>query len=439
MNPSGVYTINEAGHMVLGGHDARDLISEFGSPLVVILEEVFRDHCRRYKRGLSEYPRAHVIYAGKALLLKGICRILEEEGIGLDVVSWGELQTALAADFPRDQILMHGNAKTRQDLREAIAAGIERIVIDNLDEIERVAAIAEELERDKVKVLLRIAPGVKPSTHKAIQTGQLDSKFGFNLLGGDAEAAVRKALTFPRLHLAGLHCHIGSQIFDYEPFALAAKEMVTFYAFAQQELGAPLDELNLGGGIGIAYKHDGASVPIEEYLKMESKALLDACQEVGVTPPLLIKEPGRSIVGQAGVTLYTVQSIKKIEGVRNYLSVDGGMTDNPRYALYEAHHEVMAADRMNDPADAIWTVSGKCCESGDILQRGARLPEDMQIDGLVALLSTGAYTYSMASHYNRVAKPAVVLAHPDRVGLLARRETAEDLMRLDQMPSWLER
>jgi diaminopimelate decarboxylase len=436
MDSSMIYDVNDRGNMVLAGHDVQDLLAQFGSPLLVILEDVVRENCRAYVEGCSEYPRFHVHYAGKALLLTGLCRLLQEEGLGLDVVSWGELQTALRAGFPPEHILMHGNAKTMEDLRQALDAKIGRIVIDNEIEIDRLAQLTEERGLSGVKVFLRITPGIKPSTHSYVQTGQIDSKFGFNLTGGAAEEAARRVMAIPGLELVGLHCHIGSQIFEVEPFQLAADEMMKFYAHLKNELGAPLDELNLGGGLGIVYGPDDQAIPVREYLKMECEALLAASEKWGVAPPMLYKEPGRSIIGRAGVTLYTVESIKQIEGVRNYVSVNGGMTDNPRFALYQAKHEVLAASRMKEEASLTWTVSGRCCESGDLLQKDVKLPP-LQADDVLALLSTGAYTYSMASHYNRVAKPAVVLAAPGRVECLARRETAVDLLGLDCIPSWL--
>lgn len=438
MHASSIYTVNQSGRMVLAGHDVQELIAQYDAPLLVLLEDVIRANCRDYIAGLANYPRKHVHYAGKALLLTGLCRLLEEEGLGLDVVSWGELHTALSAGFPPEKILMHGNAKNRDDLQQALHAGVGRIVVDNEEELERIDQIAEELGCDDVHIFLRVTPGIKPSTHSYIQTGQIDSKFGFTLQDGAAEHAARKALEKKNLRLVGLHCHIGSQIFELEPFQLAVEEMMKFYAHVQKELGAPLDELNLGGGLGIVYTAEDSPVPVREYLEQESQALLAASEKWGVEPPVLYKEPGRSIIGRAGVTLYTVESTKRIQNIRNYLSVDGGMTDNPRYALYNAKYEVLAADRMHEPKTSTWTISGRCCESGDLLQEHVELPE-MKADDIIAILSTGAYTYSMASHYNRIAKPAVVLISEGRSALLARRETVDDLIRLDCIPSWLQK
>ncbi len=431
------YTQTDDGIMLLAGHDVRGLMAQYGSPLVVILEDVIRFNCRAYMQEMQKYPRSRVYYASKALLTTGICRIIDDEGLGIDVVSQGELQTALAAGFPPARILMHGNAKTVDDLTVALRAGVGRIVIDNAEEIVRLAALARSLKVIP-KVMLRVAPGIKPSTHRYVQTGQVDSKFGFDLEGGAAKEAALQVMESGSLELVGLHCHIGSQIFATQPFAVAARVMMAFYAELKREFGAPLDELNLGGGLGIRYTPEDYPPPVAEHLEVLRNAVLAAAEEVGIDPPLLCDEPGRSIVGRAGVTLYTVQSTKEIPGVRNYAAVDGGMTDNPRFALYEARHEVLVANRLNDSSASLWAVSGRCCESGDMLARDANLP-DLAPGDILAMFSTGAYTYSMASHYNRVAKPAMVLAAPGRVDLLAAGESSADILRLDRIPEWLQR
>jgi diaminopimelate decarboxylase len=423
--------------MLLAGHDVRDLVAEYGSPLIIILEERVRAACRAYKQQIEQYPRSRVYYAAKALLTTGLCRLMQEEGMGLDVVSTGELHTALSSGFLPEMILMHGNAKTVEDLTLALQAGVGRIVIDNLEEIDRLADLAQELGR-RPRVFVRVTPGIRPHTHAYVATGQIDSKFGFNLEGGAAEAAIRRILDRPQLELVGLHCHIGSQLYELEPYLVATRYMMELYAHVKRDLGAPLEELNMGGGLGIRYQPEDCPPSVEEHLLGLRRGVLELADELGLEPPLLCDEPGRSIVGRAGVTLYTVQSTKRIRGVRSYASVDGGMTDNPRYALYASQHEVIAATRLNEEVSSRWSISGRCCESGDMLAHDAALPELRQGD-LLAMLSTGAYTYSMASNYNRVARPAVVLAAPGRVGLLARRETPDDLVRLDAVPKWLQR
>lgn len=431
-----IYSEDSQGAMLLAGHPISSLLQRFGSPLIVMLEDLIRANCRAYCRQMESYPRWRVYYASKAFLTTGFCLLIEEEGLCLDVVSWGELRTALDAGFPAERILMHGNAKTAEDLRLAVEAGVGRIVIDNLEEIQLLSRIAGEAGQP-MRVMVRITPGIKPSTHHYVQTGQQDSKFGFNLKGGAAEDAVRRVLKAPHLELIGLHCHIGSQIFDLKPFSMAARTMMEFYAHVQKDLGAPLDELNMGGGLGVRYAPDDCPPSVSEHLRILCRTVLESAEALGVEAPLLCDEPGRSIVGRAGVTLYTVQSTKRIPGVRNYASVDGGMTDNPRFALYEAKHQIVVANRLQAPGEALWSISGRCCESGDMLARDVYLP-DLLAGDVLAMLSTGAYTYSMASNYNRVARPAVVLAASGKVGLLAAQETPEHLLGLDRIPAWLE-
>jgi len=430
-----IYRVAPDGSMQLAGHAVSDLLEKFGSPLIVMIEDLIRQNCRAYRQKFDDYPESRIYYASKAFLTTGFCRLIEQEGLGLDVASAGELATALAAGFNPENIIMHGNAKTLQDLRLALESGIGRIVIDNSAEIESLNDLAGLLDC-RPRVLIRVTPGIKPSTHEYVQTGQVDSKFGFNLEGGAAAEAVKRVVAKSNLKLVGLHCHIGSQIFALKPFQVAARTMLEFYARACNDLGAQLSELNMGGGLGINYTPGDHPPAIGDHVAGLSRAVLAAAREFGIAPPILCDEPGRSIVGRAGVTLYTVQSTKKIEGIRNYASVDGGMTDNPRYALYQAKHQVVAAKRLNEPADTVWSISGRCCESGDMLARDVDLP-NLKAGDILAVLSTGAYTYSMASNYNRVARPAVVLATPGMVELLARRETDQDLNRLDQIPTWL--
>jgi diaminopimelate decarboxylase len=423
------------GVLQLAGRSAQDLVEQYGSPLVIILEEAVRRNCSEYRSRFDRYPRSRVYYASKAFLSRGFCRLIEQEQLCLDVVSAGELRTALDAGFPPDRIGMHGNAKSRAELELALASGVGRIIIDNYDEIDLLAELARTAS-EPVKVHLRVTPGIQPSTHQYVQTGQVDSKFGFNLAGGMAEAAARRILDCNQLSLLGIHCHIGSQIFDGQTFLAAARVMLEFYVHLQRNLNAPLDELNLGGGLAIRYQPEDRVDPISSHLAELCDYVLESCQSAGITPPVLCDEPGRSIVGEAGVTLYTVQSTKVIPGVRSYASVDGGMTDNPRFALYSARHSFALANRMHESHGELWSVSGKCCESGDMLIKDVMLP-NVQRGDLIAAFGTGAYTYSMASNYNRVAKPAVLLLGSGREGLLARREEAEDLSRLDLVPDWL--
>jgi diaminopimelate decarboxylase len=433
---------SSSGELTLAGRTATSLVAEFGSPLVVILEDVIRGNCRRYKSRFGNYPRSRIYYASKALLTKGVCRLLQQEELGIDVVSSGELHTALSAGVPAANIVMHGNAKTQAELDMAVQAGVGRIVVDNFADIARLARMTAGGRQ--IDLHLRIAPGIKPDTHKYIQTGQVDSKFGFNLITEgdmpDAALAVQEIVRQPGLNLVGLHCHIGSQIMDEGSFKAAARVMMEFYARARHEFGAPLDELNIGGGIAIRYQPGDTPPSIEYHLSDLTQELLRLSGELGVEPPVLCDEPGRSIIGEAGVTLYTVQSTKRIPGVRNYAGLDGGMTDNPRFALYGARHYALRANNAPESGGAIgdetWSLSGKCCETGDMLIHDTPMPA-LEPGDIVAMFSTGAYTYSMASNYNRVPRPAVVLAGSRGVGLLARRETPEDTARLDEFPEWL--
>lgn len=427
--------VSTGGELQLAGRSVASLIEEFGSPLVVILEDCVRRNCREYLSRFKHYPRSRVYYASKAFLCEGMCRLMESEGVGLDVVSGGELQTALHAGFPPEMIGMHGNAKSRAELQAALDAGVGRIIVDNLEEISLLGELAST-RAEPVNVMLRVTPGVKPSTHQYVQTGQLDSKFGFNLAGGMAETAAQEILSRKQLRLVGIHCHIGSQIFDTQAFLAAADLMLEFYADLSSMAGAEFQELNLGGGLGIRYQPTDAAPSIGVHLEELSQHILEWCQKRGMEPPILCDEPGRSIVGEAGVTLYTIESTKLIPAVRNYASVDGGMTDNPRFALYGARHAVACANRLSEPHDQLWSVSGKCCESGDMLIKDVGLPP-VQRGDVLAFFGTGAYTYSMASNYNRVGKPAVILAGSKGAALLCRRELPEEMLRLDVIPDWL--
>lgn len=426
--------IDAAGQLTLAGFSAAQLAGEYGTPLLVLLEDVIRANCREYHRRIERYPRSRVYYAAKALLTTGIARLMAQERMGLDVVSSGELNTALSAGFPPEEILLHGNAKSESELGLALNSGIGRIVVDNDSDIERLARLTAG-RSEPAKLMLRVTPGIRPDTHEYVQTGQQDSKFGFNLAGGAAREAAQRLRDIPGLSLVGLHCHIGSQLTDLAPFSSAARQLLALYAELQHQ-GLPLDELNIGGGLGVRYSPDAGAPDIEAHVARLAATVLETCEELGIEPPVLCDEPGRSIIAEAGVTLYRVESIKQIPGIRNYVGVDGGMTDNPRFALYGARHHCLLANRAAEPPEGLWSVAGKCCETGDMLAVDAELPAPRPGD-LLAMFTTGAYTYSMASNYNRVARPAVVLAGGGRCGLLARRETAADLTRLDEVPDWL--
>ncbi|ACX52411.1 diaminopimelate decarboxylase [Ammonifex degensii KC4] len=425
--------VNAVGHLEIGEVDTVHLAREYGTPLYVLDEEVFRANCRRYLCSLGPGNRA--AYAGKALLTLAICRICQEEGLYLDVVSAGELYTAVKAGFPPERLYFHGNNKSLQEIEMGLELGVGRFVVDNFYELELLEERARALGK-KPAILLRLTPGIEAHTHEYIRTGQLDSKFGFPLATGVAEEAVRRALSSPHLELVGLHCHIGSQILRLEPFQEAARVMVAFAASIRRKTGWVMEELDLGGGLGIRYTAEDDPPAIEDYVQAILRAVEEACQEEGLPLPRIVVEPGRSIVGPAGITLYTVGAIKEIPGVRTYVAVDGGMADNPRPALYQARYEAVLANRMLEPPAVEVAVAGKCCESGDILIPAIKLPRPQPGD-ILAVFATGAYNYSMSMNYNRLPRPAMVLVRGGEVDLIVARETLEDLISHDRVPERL--
>ena len=438
MNLRGSMEINDDGHLVIGGCDTVALAETYGTPLYVIDEKLMRERCRAYLAGFARtYPKARVIYAGKALLTTAICRIVEQEGLGLDVVSGGELYTALTADFPVDRIYFHGNNKSIDELDLALRSGVHRIVVDNFYELDLLSQMAVG-RNVTANVLLRLTPGIEAHTHSYIRTGQSDSKFGFSLEGGMALEAARRALAKPRLALRGFHCHIGSQIFEVESFEAAAAVMFDFLEKVRRELGYVAEELNLGGGLGIRYSGQDVSMDPAAYAERLGAFVAREAEARAYPEPLILIEPGRSIVGEAGTTLYTIGSSKDIPGIRTYVAVDGGMGDNPRVALYQAKYEAVIANRAGETPTRSVSIAGKCCESGDMLIWDLEVPEWRPGD-ILAVFSTGAYNYSMASNYNRLPRPAMVLVCDGRSDLIVRRETYEDLVRHDRIPERLER
>ncbi|NLP17608.1 MAG: diaminopimelate decarboxylase [Firmicutes bacterium] len=434
MNLSGTICINGQGHLEIGKCDVVELAKTYGTPLYVLDEDGIRQKCREYLDAFrSYYPRYKVLYAGKAFSTMAIFRLVEQEGLGIDVVSGGELYTALAANFSPKNIYFHGNNKSMEELNFALSAGVGQIVVDNPYELETLAQLVEGRKK-RVDILLRLTPGIETHTHHYIQTGQLDSKFGISLAGGAALAAVKQALKYRRLKLRGIHCHIGSQVHNSESFALAARRMVEFLAQIREETGRQLPELNLGGGLGIAYAKEDNPEPIALYIRRITEAVKAACSEEDINLPTLVVEPGRSLVGEAGVAIYRVGAIKEIEGIRIYVSVDGGMADNPRPALYDAKYKAILANKAARSPVQKYTIAGKCCESGDILIKDAHLPP-VEAGDLIAVPSSGAYQYAMASNYNRLPRPAVVMASQGRAEVIIRRETYNDLVRYDRIPS----
>ncbi|MDR3564102.1 MAG: diaminopimelate decarboxylase [Negativicutes bacterium] len=433
MKLHGTMKINGKGHLEIGGCDATQLAKEFGTPLYVMDEAALRRNCRDYVQSFQKhYPNSEVIYASKVFSTMAMCRLVEEEGMGLDVVSGGELHTALASGFPAGRIYFHGNNKSPEELEMGLEARIGRFVVDNFYELELLNEIARQ-HKTKAKILLRLSPGIDAHTHHYIKTGMIDSKFGLAIANGQALMGVEKALSMKNLELKGIHCHIGSQIFDLHSFREAADTMVAFVKELKNRTGFVCEELNLGGGLGIYYTEDDAPQPIEQLAATIATAVKEAAAQHGVTLPKIIVEPGRSIVGEAGVTLYTIGSVKEIPGIRKYVAVDGGMTDNPRPALYQAKYEAALANKMNIPTEEMVSIAGKCCESGDMLIWDIELPRVQAGDTLV-VSSTGAYNYSMASNYNRNLKPAVVFAQNGAAEVVVKRETFDDLLRNDVIP-----
>jgi diaminopimelate decarboxylase len=434
---TGTIKVNSRGHLEAGGVDVLDLAQEFGTPLYVLDEEGFRANCRAFREVFQKYGDAMVLYASKTLCCLAVCVMVEEEGLGLDVVSGGELYTALRASFPPERIYFHGNNKTPTELKMAVESSVGRVVVDNFYELEVLDRICERLGRNQ-EVLLRITPGIEAHTHEYIKTGQIDSKFGFTLSNGDALKAVQQVLTTRNLKLVGLHCHIGSQIFDMESYAHAAGTMMDFMAEIKENTGLELPELNLGGGFGIYYYAGDEPRSPEEWARAVMTTVQKKAGEKGLKMPRIIVEPGRAIAGPAGVTLYTIGSYKEIPGIRKYIAVDGGMTDNPRPAMYDSQYEAVIADRVQAEPNELVSVAGKCCESGDMLLWDINLPSPRPGDILVTL-ATGAYNYSMASNYNRIGKPAMVLVREGKAELIVRRESYDDLIRNDIIPEHLAR
>ncbi len=425
------YDTNEAGRLTIGGLDAAELAKEFGTPAYFLDTDAVRDMCRIYKKSFAEYfgGKSCPVYAGKALCYRGIYKIIAEEGLMADCVSSGELHTVHAAGFPMEKVFFHGNNKTDADLAYALELGVGHIVVDGMDELAALEKIAGEKEI-RQPVLLRITPGIDPHTHKKIITGNVDSKFGMAILTGQAFEFVKAALACKNIKLDGFHCHVGSQIFDIEPFTEAADIMLAFIAKIRGEYGYTAEILNIGGGFGVRYTEADPEIDYEANVRALGAEIDKMCATYHIEKPTILMEPGRSIVAAAGSTLYTCGSVKTVNGFRNYVSVDGGMPDNPRYTLYQSQYTILNALKANAPADFECTVAGRCCESGDLLAEGIKIAKPQRGD-LIAVLVTGAYNHSMASNYNRIPRPPIVEISNGKAKVAVRRETYEDLISLD--------
>lgn len=428
--------INSKGHLEIAGCDTVKIAKQYGTPLYVIDEELLRENCRSFYNGFKKnYPGNEVIYASKAFMTTAICKIIEEENLGLDVVSGGELYTALKADFPAKNIYFHGNNKSADELTMALEYNIGCIIVDNWFELNMLNELSFKMGK-KPNIYLRISPGVEAHTHEYIKTGQIDSKFGFPLFNGDALDAIKYALTLDNVNLTGLHCHIGSQIFSYDSYKAEIDIMMNFIKKVKEHTGWEVGELDLGGGFGIAYVEEDDPQPIELIASEIMKSVEEYSKNLNIKMPRIIVEPGRSIIGNAGTTLYTVGAIKNIPGIRKYVSVDGGMADNIRTALYGAKYNAIVANKARKINLEKVSIAGKCCESGDMLIWDIELPQ-LESGDIIAVTCTGAYNYSMASNYNRLPRPAAVLVNNGESDLIVARETYEDLIRNDIIPQRL--
>lgn len=419
---------NEGGVATVAGIEVTRLAEEFGTPAYILDETDFRARCRAWSDAFG--ADADVFYAGKAFLSRAVVRWLHEEGLNLDVCSGGELATALAAGMPAERIAFHGNNKSLQEIERAVSAGVGRIVLDSFQEIVQVAHVAQRLGT-RQRVQIRVTVGVEAHTHEFIATAHEDQKFGIALAGGQAAEAVRRALTLDGLELTGIHSHIGSQIFDMAGFEVSARRVVQLLAQVRDEHGVELPEIDLGGGLGIAYTSEDDPREPHDIAKALSDIVTRECESAGLRTPRISVEPGRAIVGPTAFTLYEVGTIKPLEGLRTYVSVDGGMSDNIRTALYDAEYSVALVSRRSDAEAMLTRVVGKHCESGDIVVRDAFLPADLAPGDLIAVPATGAYCRSMASNYNHALRPPVVAVKDGGARVIVRRETEEDLLRLD--------
>jgi len=435
MNLWGTMLINDKGHLEIGGCDTVELAATFGTPLYVMDYKQIQDTCRNFIKAIKEYGDGLILYAGKSFLNKAMCRIIGNEGLGLDVVSGGELYTAIKAGFPLDKIYMHGNNKSYEELQMAVKHGVGRIVVDSFLEVDFLEQLGQSYDRH-ISVSVRVRPGIEAHTHDYIKTGQQDSKFGFGIEDGQIYEIIEMINKKSHLALKGLHCHIGSQIFETKPYIEAAKIMLDLMWDINQRYNLNINEIDLGGGFGIKYVEEDSPLSPYAYISAISDFIKQYCNDHNQPKPRLLFEPGRSIAGPAGITLYKIGSIKHIPGIRTYVSVDGGMADNPRPALYQARYSATIANKADKQPESIVSIAGKCCESGDMLIWDINLPNPQSGD-ILAVFNTGAYNYSMASNYNRLPVPAVILVKDGQADLMVRRQSYDDIISHDCMPSWL--
>jgi len=427
-------SINKSGNSEFDRCELVKLAQKYGTPCYIFSESIIRKKCRQYTSSFSKKNiDFEIIYAGKAFLVKAMCNILKEEGLSLDVSSGGELYTALSAGFPPEKIFFHGNNKSKKEIEFALKEKVGTMMVDSEYELDLIDQIAENLNT-KVEIILRVTPGVDTHTHKYIQTGQVDSKFGISI--ERVPSFMKKVLSKEHVSYNGLHFHLGSQIFDLSPYVLAIKEMVKLMRKIKDLEGINTLNLNLGGGLGIKYLESDQPPSIENFVNLIVDSVKNEVRKNNLIMPKILIEPGRSIVAEAGITLYTIGNIKEIPGIKKYLITDGGMADNPRPILYQAKYEAVLVNKVNSnlPEEVV-TIAGKCCESGDILIKNLKLPSASPGD-LLVVFSTGAYHYSMSSNYNRLPRPAVVLVNQGKNDLMVKRETYSDIVKNDTIPEW---
>ncbi|MBW3624539.1 MAG: diaminopimelate decarboxylase [Armatimonadetes bacterium] len=436
----GTQRVNERGHLEIGGCDVVDLARRFGTPLYIMDEAAIRENCRRYREAFgSRYPGVKVAYASKAFLCTAMAKIVEQEGLWMDVASGGELYTARVAAFPAERLVFHGNNKSEGELQEALDYGVGRIVVDSMEELERLSRLATDAGKT-ADILLRCTPGIDPHTHRRIRTGQEDTKFGLGVKSGAALKAIQRARELPGIHFRGVHCHIGSQLLNADTHLEAIEIMAGFLRTIRDETGQTVEEMNIGGGLGIRYLPEHRPPSIEEFAEALTGEVKRRCEEYGVDLPQLGLEPGRSLVGECGTTVYEIGVIKDVPiaeepGRRLYVSIDGGMSDNPRPQLYDAVYHCLLANRAGEVDSTVVTIAGKHCET-DLMIQDTKIPMP-QAGDLLAVQSTGAYNQSMASNYNRLTRPPVVLVSGGHADLIVERETYADLVAQDRIPERL--
>ena len=429
------YQLNDQAQISIANIKLEDLAQKFGTPLYILCEETIRKRAQAYTQAFQKhYPKHLVIYASKALNCMALCKIMEQEGLGIDVVSAGELHTALSAKFPTERIIFHGNNKSPAEIEMAIKNNVT-VVLDNYYDLQNIENYLTKSPQTQVQVIIRITPGIECHTHDYIKTGSIDSKFGFNL--DEVETVIEKVLAVSKnIHIRGLHAHIGSQIFETIPHRDTCKVLLTVYKKIKDKFGIELPDLNVGGGLGIKYTETDDPPEIEAWVQIIAEAVEANCKELGLNLPRILTEPGRSMVGPAGVTIYRIGNIKDIAGIRKYIAIDGGMADNVRPIMYQARYTAEIDGKVNATNLELVTVAGKYCESGDVLIKDIKLPR-AETGDLLAVYSTGAYNYSMASNYNRATKPTMVLVRNGEANVIIQGESLEDLVRHDKLPGYL--